>query len=427
MSMGAERVEAPPQGDSEWTKRDRGGAVRRRRIPDIARSRSERGAALRRRTGCSRSCLFLLALGWLGVSGYALSLAWPGPSFIAWTGWAATFSAPLILLALAWLIFGRSTRRETERFTRAVAAMRRESQALESVLAIVAGAAQENRAVLQRGGGAADVARRRGVRPARPGHLLSLARDAELDRKAQALDAAAASARVDIGVLLSDLPRAEEQARAVAEAMKEAGLSAHGQAGALEGQLAALTARGREADETVGGAAQRLGAHVARIESSTGAAAERIDEAAAQMNAAVDGAMAPRRRSGRAARAGLEAQGQTMLAMIEQSRAAFEQAGEDAGQRPVGTARAGRRQDRRPGRPARRAGRGQPRAGRRPRPRELMELDARIGALGRSGDEQGARLSQSIAGLREVTGALQRELDQGQACHRRADRPIARR
>ena len=63
----------------------------------------------------------------------------------AWAGWAATGSAPLILLALAWLVFGRTPRRETERFTQAVLDMKRESQALESILTIVATRISENR------------------------------------------------------------------------------------------------------------------------------------------------------------------------------------------------------------------------------------------------------------------------------------------
>ena len=45
--------------------------------------------------------LILLALGWIGASGYALSQAWPGPSLSAWIGWSATVSAPLILIGLA--------------------------------------------------------------------------------------------------------------------------------------------------------------------------------------------------------------------------------------------------------------------------------------------------------------------------------------
>ena len=51
--------------------------------------------------------LILLALGWIGASIYALTSAWPGPSLPAWIGWAGTFSAPLVLLGLVWLMFGR--------------------------------------------------------------------------------------------------------------------------------------------------------------------------------------------------------------------------------------------------------------------------------------------------------------------------------
>ena len=39
-----------------------------------------------------------------------------------WTGWTARFATPLVLLGLTWLLFGRTGRRETQRFTRAVTA-----------------------------------------------------------------------------------------------------------------------------------------------------------------------------------------------------------------------------------------------------------------------------------------------------------------
>jgi hypothetical protein len=112
--------------------------------------------------------------------------------------------------------------------------------------------------------------------------------------------------------------------------MKEAGLTAHGHAGALEAQLGALTAKGREADELLGGAAQRLAAHVAHIESKAATAAAGIGEASAGMTAAVDGAMARASDAIEAARSALEAQGGATLAAIEQSRAALDKAGEDA-------------------------------------------------------------------------------------------------
>jgi len=358
--------------------------------------------------------LILLALGWIGASAYALSLAWPGPSLEAWIDWAATMSAPLILIGLLWTIFGRSSRREARRFTQAVRTMRAESQALEAVLAITATKIAENRAALSEesarlmnlGDEATD----------RIGRVTgTLAREsAELDRKAQALDQAAAAARTDIGVLMGDLPKAEEQARAAAEAMREAGLGAHQQAAALEGQLASLTARSREADEAAGGSAQRLGAHIARIESGAGAAAERMTEAATQMNVAVDGAMERAAQSVDQARAGLEAQGQTMLAMIEQSRAAFEQAGADTTR---GLAErldlAGQKIEMLAGRLATQDQASRTLLGNMAR--QIDEVGSRIAHIGASGDEQNLRLSASMESLRGAAHELQREIDHGES------------
>ncbi len=409
--MGADRAEAQPQNETVWgrTEETVPGATESFDYPEYAEAEAPPGSAgIRALAGL----LILLAAGWIGFSGYALTTVWPVPVLADWAGWIATASAPLILIGLVWVIFGRTSRRETERFTRAVAEMRAESQALESLLASVAARLQGNRTALNDeaarimtlGDEASD-------RLGRVTQALALG-GAELGRNAQALDQAAAAARVDIGVLMADLPRAEEQARAAAESLRAAGLGAHEQAAALEGHLAALAARGREADETVGGAAQRLGAHVARIESSAGAAAERMNEAAVQMNAAVDGAMARAAESVDRARGGLETQGQAMLAMVEQSRAAFEQAGAEAAQRltaaldiaeaKVATLAAGLETQEAASRTLVEGISGQ-----------LGELDERLTALGASGDEQNARLTQSVEVLRDVARQLHKEVEAG--------------
>ncbi|HEV2867326.1 MAG TPA: hypothetical protein VGX37_12525 [Allosphingosinicella sp.] len=413
MTMGVERAEAQPRDEHQRADEGQIGSVAAEAFsfePDQAEEAPPTSWPKR----ILAALLILLALGWLALSGYVLWQNWPGPRLDAWVGAIATVSAPIILLMLVWLAFGRTSRRETERFTAAVMAMRQESRALETVLAIVAGRLQENRAALTEeaarlmalGDEASD-------RLGRVTHYLSR-ETAELDRKAQALDNAAAAARTDIGVLMSDLPRAETQARAAAEAMRAAGLSAHEQAAALESQLAALTARSREADETVGSGAQRLGAHIARIETSTAAAAERMDHSAAQMNAAVDGAMGRAADAVEQARAGLEAQGQAMLAMIEQSRAAFQHAGAEASQGiadrldRVGerlawlTAQLSAQDNASQGLVTSIAAR-------------LSQVAEQLAALGQSGDEQNARLSGSLETLRAAAEALQREVAQGQA------------
>jgi predicted RNA-binding protein YlqC (UPF0109 family) len=408
--MGVERAEAQPQsGESEWVDHAAQEAEADPfRIEDIEAD-PEPGPAGGRILAVF---LTLLALGWTGASAYALSVAWPGPSLQSWIGWIATFSAPLILLGLVWLIFGRTGRRESARFIQNVIAMRRESQALENVLAIVTARLADNRMAL--GEEAARLMSLGDEASDRLGRVTQhLAREtADLDRKAQALDNAAAAARTDIGVLMGDLPRAEEQARAAAEAMRQAGLAAHEKAGALDGQLAALAARGREADELVGGAAQRLGAHIARIESGAGAAAERMDEAAAQMNAAVDGSMTRAAESVEQVRSGLETQGQTMLAMIEQSRSAFEQAGADTTR---GLAErldmAGQKIEMLAGRLASQDAASRTLLG--GISRQLNEVGEQIAAIGESGDAQNVRLTESLGALSDAARSLHREIEAG--------------
>ena len=328
---GAERAGALPEGsfDNDQAHADWLGApaeaARAEAQPEFMAESDSPGS----RTGLA-VLLGLLAAAWIGAVGYALWRVRPALDAPTAVTWIATLSGPLILLSLLWLIFGRTRRSEAERFTRAVQAMRAESVGLESVLEIVATRIEENHAKLR------DKAERlmslgdeASDRLGRVTHYLAKETD-NLGRQAAALDAAASAAKVDVGVLLHDLPKAEEQARAVANAMQEAGLTAHGQAGALEAQLSAISARGREADEVLGNAAQRMAAHIARIDSSAAAAGDTLSESSAAMAAAVDGAMERASDAIAAARAALDAQAAAVMASIEQSSAAFSRAGDEA-------------------------------------------------------------------------------------------------
>jgi hypothetical protein len=373
----------------------------------------ETGARSGARAGLLGPFLILLAVGWIAAVGFWLWQTRPPVTLGNSIAWTATVAGPLALLALLWLTFGRTSRREAERFTRAVEQMTAESRALESVLEIVAGRIEDNHArlrgeaerLMSLGDEASD-------RLGRVTYYLSK-ETATLDQKAAALDSAANAAKVDIGVLLHDLPRAEEQARAVAEAMKEAGLNAHGQASALEAQLASLAARGRDADEVLGGAAQRMSAHVARIESGSAAAAASMDESSAKMTAAVDGAMSRAAEAVETARSALELQGHTTLAAIEQSRAALDKAGEDSARslsQRIETISvkietlAGHISAQDAASHALVTGLG----------KELAELDSWFDQLGRNGGAQSERLGQSVAEVRASLGSLLQEFGAGQ-------------
>jgi hypothetical protein len=415
---GVERAEALPDEGAQGNHADWLGPAEVAEAPEAVPDVAEEPVEERRSRGGSVGArllgtfLVLLALAWVGALWWLLWQIRPAPTLQNIVSWTATASGPLILLGLFWLLVGRSARRETERFTLAVEEMRRESSALESVLEIVGARIEENHARLR---GEAEKLMTLGDEASdRLGRVTYyLAKEtATLDRKAAELESAAAAAKIDIGVLMSDLPRAEEQARAVSDAMKEAGLGAHGQASALEAQLAALAAKGRDADEVLGGAAQRLAAHVARIESSAGTAATRIDEASAGMTASVDGAMARAAEAVEQARTALDAQGQATLATIEQSQAALERAGADAAQRLSARleevsgkveALAGHLSAQDAASHALVTGLA----------KELTELDRWFDQLGRTGTEQSEKLAQAVGTLRDGTRALVAELGGG--------------
>ena len=428
-----ETAEAPPVLEAEWTPEAEAAPLPR-----------ERGRPV------LAGLLILLAIGWLAVSGLVLYRTWPTADLVSIVSWVATISVPLALLALLWLAFGRTSRAETEKFTHAVAEMRRESEALERVLAVVAQQLGTNRMqlseeaarLMQLGEEASD-------RLGRVTHYLS--REAEgLNAKSQALEAAAAQARVDIGVLLTDLPQAEESAKSFSETLREAGMSAHERARALEAQLSAIAARAQDADAATGGAAERLSAHIARIESSANVATRQLEGAATQLDSTIDGALGRTSEAVEATRVALNAQNEGLLASIEQSRARFAEAGAEAdrllsermaaieaalaglSERVLSTIDEGREHIAAAGSDAgtdiaarleearlqvERIGTGiaaQEQAGEELVARlssHVASLDERLAALGQRADGQSTQIATALAELRDATATLRQEVD----------------
>ena len=275
--------------------------------------------------------LAVLALAWVGVVGWLAGRAAEGLSGIAQA--LSLAAGPLALLGLAWLIFGRTRRREAERFTHSVQRMQAEARSLEQLLGVLRQRMDEEQDMLSRH---AERLMRLGDEA---GHRLSsVTRDfaagsEALSRHATALDLAAESARNDIGVLLDDLPRAEASSRAMAEELRSSGREASGQAASLEAQLAAITGRAREAEDVVGGAAQRLVAHLTQIESAGAAAATRVVDAGTGASAEVDALLARTAAALSEIRRGIDEQSSAVNALIEQSAAGMGQAGQDAAER----------------------------------------------------------------------------------------------
>lgn len=238
--------------------------------------------------------------------------------------------APLALLGVVYTLIMRGSGAETSRFLQVSAHMRRESDRLEATLARVSGElsrqnvnlGETNEQLMSLGEDATHRIRELGSVMSADVDLIS--------RHTQALRHSASTARADVAVLLSDLPKAQVETREMVISLERAGLSAHEQVGRLDAQLSALTVRGREADEIAGNAAQKLAAHLGRIEGVSATAGARLTEAATVMTNAVDDALNHAARAGDAARQGMEAQGAAMIALVDQAQAALARTGADS-------------------------------------------------------------------------------------------------
>jgi hypothetical protein len=83
-----------------------------------------------------------------------------------------------------------------------------------------------------------------------------------VDTSTKALHDSVSEAQNNVSIILSSLPKANEEMRDMAARLDAAGLSASQRAASLDVQLTALGERGREADAIAGGAPQRHAAHI---------------------------------------------------------------------------------------------------------------------------------------------------------------------
>src|SRR3954468_2819312 len=240
----------------------------------------QRGAGGRQVLG---TVLAVLAALWLAFSAWSAGRSLGGQplSSPAFAQWIAVAAGPLALLGLLWLMFGRTRRKEAERFTRSVVAMRTETRSLEALLEVLSQRIHDSRAeltmisqhLMQLGDQAT-------------GKLGGITREFDsssekLKQHGEALDRAAEAARTDIAVLLEDLPRAEQTARSVAEQLRSVGSESTEKTHAFGQKVSDLAERTRDADEMIAGATERLAARLTEIEAAGSAAADRVGEAEA--------------------------------------------------------------------------------------------------------------------------------------------------
>jgi len=323
----------------------------------------------------------------------------------------AAASPPLAIIGLIYTLAMRGSRVDARRYLQTSAGLRAENARLEATLAHVTTQILAGRAAVAE---TSDALLALGDDTTHRMRSVAEAMRAEVDsvgQHTQALRSSAASARADVAVLLADLPKAHSESRRMVGALEAAGLAAHEAAGSLDAQLASLAARGREADEIAGNAAQKLAAHLSRVESVSAAAADRLTLAATQMTGAVDAALDHAAQASEATRQGLEAQGTAMIALVDQAQAALRRTGNDSA--AAIASRVGEAGAQIETMAARLAAQSETTAHLLGVLRDgLDHLDARFSALDQSSEGRGERLSAALAALANhaasLTGALER-------------------
>jgi len=292
-------------------------------------SAEERGAGGRQVLGAA---LTVLAALWVAYTAWSAgrTLAGQPLSSPLLAQWLAVGAGPLALLGLVWLMFGRTRRKEAERFTRSVVAMRSETRSLEALLEVLSQRITDSRSELSM------ISQ----------HLMQLGDDAtgklggitrefdssseKLKRNGEALDRAAEAARTDIAVLLEDLPKAEQTARAVAEQLRAVGGESADKAAHFGRQVSELAERTRGADELVAEATDRLTARLGEIEVAGTNAAARVNEAEAAYSGTLDALLDRTSATLEQVRTGIDVQAAAVAALVAQSSAGIGKAGADA-------------------------------------------------------------------------------------------------
>ena len=244
----------------------------------LERTAEERGSGGRQ---VLAGALAVLAALWLAYAGWLAGRTLGGQPLTSplIAQWLAVAAGPLALMGLAWLIFGRTRRKEAERFTRSVITMRSEARSLEALLEVLSQRITDSRAELT---AVAQQLMQLGDETTEKLGGITKEFDSsceKLVRHGEALDRAADAARVDMGVLLTDLPEAEKQARAVADQLKLIGRDSAEKAAAFGQQVTELGERARSADQIVAEATAQLAERLAEIETASAKASTSIGQA----------------------------------------------------------------------------------------------------------------------------------------------------
>jgi hypothetical protein len=272
----------------------------------------------------------LVVLGWIGAMLWLARTDLAALGTVALVEFIAALCVPPALIAILLVLAMRTSSAEAQRFGDVARAMRAEAASLERTVAVLSNTIATNRqsiaeqtnALMTMGDGALTKLSAIGMGMS---EQVGVANE-----HATKLAEAASGAHSSLSVLLAILPRAHGETIDMARQLDATGVSATERAAALGAELSALAERGREAEDIAGGAAQKLAAHLARMEATSETAGARLEAVTGEMSTAVDALLGRTAGAVDEARKGIAAQGDAMLAMLSANQAALDSAGRDS-------------------------------------------------------------------------------------------------
>lgn len=288
--------------------------------------------APRRGAGWALPALAILAvLGWFGAMGWLLRGSFAGSMEpVRLVELIAALCVPPALIGILYILALRTSRAEAQRFGATARAMRAEAASLERVVATLSRKIEENRASLAEQTNILIAMGERASERLESASNSAAQHARSIDASTRHFSEATADAEHRVSVVLSSLPKAHEEMRGLSDRVDAAGLLASERAAALDTQLSALSERGREADQIAGGAADRLAAHIARMEATSETASARLEQVTGEMSTEVDAVLDRAAHAVDEARKGITTQGEAILAMLSANQAALDRAGRDS-------------------------------------------------------------------------------------------------
>jgi hypothetical protein len=272
----------------------------------------------------------IVCLAWIGGMLWVARGGLAGLSPVALVEFIAALAVIPALVGIVYLLTQRNSRAEALRFGRTAQAMRAEAVNLERAVATISRSLDDNRqAIADQVGALMAIGDTANERVAAIGRAMAAEID-QADAHAHGLAQAAGDAQTSLGVLLASLPRAVAETAEMQRLLEATGLAASEQAAGLDAQLLALADRGREADHVAGGAAQKLAAHIVRMEATSETAGERLEAVTAAMSGEVDALLGRTAEAVDESRKAIAIQGDAMLAMLRANQAALDHAARDS-------------------------------------------------------------------------------------------------